>query len=33
MQQDGVLLLGINDGDSNVSDNHGFQTVTIKLVN
>ena len=33
MQQDGVLLLGINDGDNNVSDNHGFQTVTIKLVN
>jgi hypothetical protein len=33
MQQDGVLLLGINDGDNNVSDNHGYQTVTIKLMN
>ena len=31
MPQDGELLLGINDGDNNLSDNHGFQTVKITV--
>jgi len=32
MPQDGELMLGINDGDANLYDNHGFQTVQIQLL-
>ena len=32
MSQDGEIMLGINDGDNNVSDNHGYQTVKIKVL-
>jgi hypothetical protein len=32
MPQDGELMLGINDGDMNLMDNHGFQVVKIQLL-
>jgi hypothetical protein len=32
MPEDGELMLGINDGDYNLMDNHGFQTVKIQLL-
>jgi hypothetical protein len=32
MPEDGELMLGINDGDINLMDNHGFQTVKIQLL-
>jgi len=31
MNQDGELMLGINDGDANLEDNHGFMTVKVQL--
>jgi hypothetical protein len=32
MSQDGELMLGINDGDDNLWDNHGYMTVTVHLL-